>query len=138
MKLEKAGIYVAENTSTEEQFLVNVIGNNPLLKIKSVISLSMFIQDITKIASSQNELITHIEENVNIFNWIPFQIKLNKEENIKTEVIENYKYLSNNRDKVIEAIRNNKENEVIIEFCKEEGISVANAWNLLKQFKLSL
>ena len=56
----------------------------------------------------------------------------------KTEVIENYKYLSSNRDKVIEAIRNNKENEVIIEFCKEEGISVANAWNLLKQFKLSL
>lgn len=138
MKLEKAGIYVAENTSTEEQFLVNVIGNNPLLKIKSVISLSMFIQDITKIASSQSELITHIEENVNIFNWIPFQIKLNKEENTKTEVIENYKYLSNNRDKIIEAIRNNKENEVIIEFCKEEGISVANAWNLLKQFKLSL
>lgn len=138
MKLEKAGIYVAENTSTEEQFLVNVIGNNPLLKIKSVISLSMFIQDITKIASSQNELITHIEENVNIFNWIPFQIKLNKEENTKTEVIENYKYLSSNRDKIIEAIRNNKENEVIIEFCKKEGISVANAWNLLKQFKLSL
>ena len=138
MKLEKAGIYVAENTSTEEQFLVNVIGNNPLLKIKSVISLSMFIQDITKIASSQNELITHIEENVNIFNGIPFQIKLNKEENTKTEVIENYKYLSSNRDKIIEAIRNNKENEVIIEFCKEEGISVANAWNLLKQFKLSL
>lgn len=138
MKLEKAGIYVAENTSTEEQFLVNVIGNNPLLKIKSVISLSMFIQDITKITLSQSELITHIEENVNIFNWIPFQIKLNKEENTKTEVIENYKYLSNNRDKVIEAIRNNKENEVIIEFCKEEGISVANAWNLLKQFKLSL
>ena len=63
MKLEKAGIYVAENTSTEEQFLVNVIGNNPLLKIKSVISLSMFIQDITKITVSQNELITHIEEN---------------------------------------------------------------------------
>lgn len=138
MKLEKAGIYVAENTSTEEQFLVNVIGNNPLLKIKSVISLSMFIQDITKITLSQSELITHIEENVNIFNWIPFQIKLNKEENTKTEVIENYKYLSSNRDKVIEAIRNNKENEVIIEFCKEEGISVANAWNLLKQFKLSL
>ena len=138
MKLEKAGIYVAENTSTEEQFLVNVIGNNPLLKIKSVISLSMFIQDITKITSSQSELITHIEENVNIFNWIPFQIKLNKEENTKTEVIENYKYLSSNRDKIIEAIRNNKENEVIIEFWKEEGISVANAWNLLKQFKLSL
>ena len=138
MKLEKAGIYVAENTSTEEQFLVNVIGNNPLLKIKSVISLSMFIQDITKITLSQSELITHIEENVNIFNWIPFQVKLNKEENTKTEVIENYKYLSSNRDKVIEAIRNNKENEVIIEFCKEEGISVANAWNLLKQFKLSL
>lgn len=138
MKLEKAGIYVAENTSTEEQFLVNVIGNNPLLKIKSVISLSMFIQDITKITLSQSELITHIEENVNIFNWIPFQIKLNKEENTKTEVIENYKYLSSNRDKIIEAIRNNKENEVIIEFCKEEGISVANAWNLLKQFKLSL
>lgn len=138
MKLEKAGIYVAENTSTEEQFLVNVIGNNPLLKIKSVISLSMFIQDITKITLSQSDLITHIEENVNIFNWIPFQIKLNKEENTKTEVIENYKYLSSNRDKVIEAIRNNKENEVIIEFCKEEGISVANAWNLLKQFKLSL
>lgn len=138
MKLEKAGIYVAENTSTEEQFLVNIIGNNPLLKIKSVISLSMFIQDITKITLSQSDLITHIEENVNIFNWIPFQIKLNKEENTKTEVIENYKYLSNNRDKIIEAIRNNKENEVIIEFCKEEGISVANAWNLLKQFKLSL
>lgn len=138
MKLEKAGIYVAENTSTEEQFLVNVIGNNPLLKIKSVISLSMFIQDITKITLSQSDLITHIEENVNIFNWIPFQIKLNKEENTKTEVIENYKYLSSNRDKIIEAIRNNKENEVIIEFCKEEGISVANAWNLLKQFKLSL
>ena len=138
MKLEKAGIYVAENTSTEEQFLVNVIGNNPLLKIKSVISLSMFIQDITKITLSQSELITHIEENVNIFNWIPFQIKLNKEESTKTEVIENYKYLSSNRDKIIEAIRNNKENEVIIEFCKEEGISVANAWNLLKQFKLSL
>ena len=90
MKLEKAGIYVAENTSTEEQFLVNVIGNNPLLKIKSVISLSMFIQDITKITLSQSDLITHIEENANIFNWIPFQIKLNKEENTKTEVIENY------------------------------------------------
>ena len=105
MKLEKAGIYVAENTSTEEQFLVNVIGNNPLLKIKSVISLSMFIQDITKIASSQNELITHIEENVNIFNWIPFQIKLNKEEYTEKyyeidfdKIINNFEFYNCNKD----------------------------------------
>ena len=50
----------------------------------------------------------------------------------------NKNHLENTLDDVIYLIRNNKENEVIIEFCKEEGISVANAWNLLKQFKLSL
>lgn len=136
MKLEQAGVYIAEDTRTQEQYLVNITGKNPLLKVKSVISISTFVNNINSITDSQEVLIEYIEDNVNILDWTPFDAKVSKREEPITTV--EYKFLKENRDKIIEAIRNDSEDIILMEFCKEEGIPVSIARTAFTQYKLSL
>ena len=60
-RLTKAGIYIAEHLTTHEQFIVNVIGTAPLLKITNIVNLNEFSENVV----IDNEILNQLKRKIN-------------------------------------------------------------------------
>lgn len=137
LKLEKRGLYIAENMTNHEQYLVAISGIAPMLRVANVISISNFVKN----QSTEEPLSTLIEENVNNFTWTPLEHKIaidtsEKKEEIKKNVSD-FQSLVEKREKYIELTKDGITNAAL-ELCIDENISIEMATEAIKQFKLSL
>lgn len=135
IKLKQKGLYIAEDLNTHEQYLVNVEGKSPMLRVVNAISISDFKHGAVKNANP-----TKIEDNVDNMTWTPLELKIaikpTKKE-IKTH-LEDYKSLEKNHDKYRQMLEDGKESEIATDICCNEDVSIEVALEIVKQFKLSL
>ena len=135
IKLKQKGLYIAEDLNTHEQYLVNVEGKSPMLRVVNAISISDIKHGIIK-----NDNPTKIEDNVDNMTWTPLELKIaikpTKKE-IKTH-LEDYKSLEKNHDKYRQMLEDGKESEIATDICCNEDVSIEVALEIVKQFKLSL
>lgn len=135
--LNKPGLYVAEHNSTGKQFLVSIGGELPMLRVINIINLSDFVSGFYADATDKQKLQNDMEEHPNTYTYTPIQVKLEKEyEEIKEDILDLSKYstLVENKDKLLGM----DDNMAVITICKDEGLDVAIATEIWKQFKLSL
>lgn len=134
-KLKQKGLYIAENLTTHEQYLVNVEGKSPMLRVMNVISVTDFRNGNVKNISPST-----IEENVDNMSWIPLGIKIAikpTKKGLKAN-LEDYKSLEENRDRYRQMLEDGKEAEIATDICCNENVSIEKALEIVKQFKLSL
>lgn len=135
IKLKQKGLYIAEDLTTHEQYLVNIEGKSPMLRVINAISISDFKHGATKAANP-----IKIEDNVDNMTWTPLEFKIaikpTKRE-IKAH-LEDYKSLEKNHDKYRQMIEDGKESEIATDICCNENVSIEVALEIVKQFKLSL
>ena len=127
--LNKPGLYVAEHNSTGKQFLVSIGGELPMLRVINIINLSD--------NKDKQKLQDDMEAHPNTYTYTPIQVKLEKEsKDVKEDVLDlsRYSTLVENKDKLLGM----DDNMAVITICKDEGLDVAIATEIWKQFKLSL
>lgn len=135
--LNKPGLYVAEHNSTGKQFLVSIGGELPMLRVINIINLSDFVSGLYANATDKQKLQNDMEEHPNTYTYTPIQVKLEKEsKDVKEDVLDlsRYSTLVDNKDKLLGM----DDNMAVITICKDEGLDVAIATEIWKQFKLSL
>lgn len=135
--LNKPGLYVAEHNSTGKQFLVSVGGELPMLRVINIINLSNFVSGFYTDEIDKRRLQNDMEAHPNTYTHTPIQVKLEKKsKDVKEDVLDLSKYstLVENKDKLLEM----DDNMAVITICKDEGLDVATATEIWKQFKLSL
>ena len=135
--LNKPGLYVAEHNSTGKQFLVSIGGDLPMLLVINIINLSDFVSGFYADATDKQKLQNDMEEHPNTYTYTPIQVKLEKEsKDVKEDVLDlsRYSTLVDNKDKLLGM----DDNMAVITICKDEGLDVATATEIWKQFKLSL
>ena len=71
IKLKQKGLYIAEDLNTHEQYLVNVEGKSPMLRVVNAISISDFKHGAVKNANP-----TGVEDNVDNMTWTPLELKI--------------------------------------------------------------
>ena len=135
--LNKPGLYVAEHNSTGKQFLVSIGGELPMLRVINIINLSDFTGGVYASDADKQILQNDMEAHPNTYTYTPIQIKLEKKsEDVKEDVLDLSKYSTvvENKDKLLEM----DDNMSVITIIKDEGLDVATATEIWKQFKLSL
>lgn len=135
--LNKPGLYIAEHNSTGKQFLVSIGGELPMLRVINIINLSDFVSGFYADAIDKQKLQGDMEEHPNTYTYTPIQVKLEKEsKDVKEDVLNlsRYSTLVENKDKLLGM----DDNMAVITICKDEGLDVAIAAEIWKQFKLSL
>ena len=135
--LNKPGLYVAEHNSTGKQFLVSVGGELPMLRVINIINLSDFVSGFYADEIDKRRLQNDMEAHPNTYTYTPIQVKLEKEsKDVKEDVLDlsRYSTLVDNKDKLLGM----NDNMAVITICKDEGLDVAIATEIWKQFKLSL
>lgn len=135
--LNKPGLYVAEHNSTGKQFLVSVGGELPMLRVINIINLSNFVSGFYADEIDKRRLQNDMEAHPNTYTYTPIQVKLEKEsKDVKEDVLDlsRYSTLVENKDKLLGM----DDNMAVITICKDEGLDVAIATEIWKQFKLSL
>ena len=135
--LNKPGLYVAEHNSTGKQFLVSIGGELPMLRVINIINLSDFVSGFYADSTDKQKLQDDMEAHPNTYTYTPIQVKLEKEyEEVKEDILDLSKYstLVENKDELLEM----DDNMAVINICKDEGLDVATATEIWKQFKLSL
>ena len=135
--LNKPGLYVAEHNSTGKQFLVSIGGELPMLHVINIINLSDFAGGVYASDTDKRILQNDMEAHPNTYTYTPIQIKLEKKsEDVKEDVLDlsRYSTLVENKDKLLGM----DDNMAVITICKDEGLDVAIATEIWKQFKLSL
>ncbi len=134
--LNKPGLYVAEHNSTGKQFLVSIGGELPMLRVINIINLSDFVSGFYADNKDKQKLQDNMEAHPNTYTYTPIQVKLEKEsKDVKEDVLDlsRYSTLVENKDKL-----GMDDNMAVITICKDEGLDVAIATEIWKQFKLSL
>lgn len=135
--LNKPGLYVAEHNSTGKQFLVSIGGELPMLRVINIINLSDFVSGFYADNKDKQKLQDDMEAHPNTYTYTPIQVKLEKEsKDVKEDVLDlsRYSTLVENKDKLLGM----DDNMAVITICKDEGLDVAIATEIWKQFKLSL
>lgn len=135
MKLKQKGLYIAEDLTTHEQYLVNVEGKAPMLRVINAISISDFKHGATKVSNPNK-----IEDNVDNMTWAPLEVKIAIKPTKREAKIhlEDFKSLKANYDKYRQMLEDGKESEIATDICCNEDVSIEVALELVKQFKLSL
>lgn len=134
--LNKPGLYVAEHNSTGKQFLVSIGGELPMLRVINIINLSDFVSGLYADATDKQKLQNDMEEHPNTYTYTPIQVKLEKEsKDVKEDVLDLSKYSTLVENKELLEM---DDNMAVITICKDEGLDVATATEIWKQFKLSL
>ena len=125
--LNKPGLYVAEHNSTGKQFLVSIGGELPMLRVINIINLSDFTGGVYASDADKRILQNDMEAHPKLEK---------KSEDVKEDVLDLSKYstLVENKDELLEM----DDNMAVINICKDEGLDVATATEIWKQFKLSL
>ena len=135
--LNKPALYVAEHNSTGKQFLVSIGGELPMLRVINIINLSDFVSGFYADNKDKQKLQDDMEAHPNTYTYTPIQVKLEKEsKDVKEDVLDlsRYSTLVENKDKLLGM----DDNMAVITICKDEGLDVAIATEIWKQFKLSL
>lgn len=138
-RLTKAGIYIAEHLTTHEQFLVNVIGTAPLLKITNIVNLNEFSENVIIDNDNIYHYKTELEEGVNDYSWIPLEHKkyIQIKRSNPLQGLNNYQCLKDNYEDYRKLILNERENEVLMDICTKENVSVEVAQEIIKELKQS-
>lgn len=146
MKLKEKGLYVAENLSSGQQYLLVVKGKSPMLRVANVLDLSQFAQydvNTNQPASTCtiNELISSIERTCDNFDWIPLQVKLDASTptaKASKSNLQAYQVFSKNYENYVDLLTHNCDNQVVIDVSTTEDVPVEVATELVKQFRASL
>ena len=108
-----------------------------MLRVINIINLSDFVSGFYADATDKQKLQNDMEEHPNTYTYTPIQVKLEKEsKDVKEDVLDlsRYSTLVDNKDKLLGM----DDNMAVITICKDEGLDVATATEIWKQFKLSL
>lgn len=135
--LDKPGVYVAEHNATKKQYLVSITGQLPMLRVANILDLSNFTFGLNSTVSTVDKLKEDMQNAPNEYTYSPLQVKLErKTEEVKEDILDlsRYSTLVENKDKLLGM----DDNMAVINICKDEGLDVATATEIWKQFKLSL
>lgn len=135
MELTKKGLYIAEDLKTQKQYLVAVAGTAPMLHITNTLSLDEFINLSESI---DTDIWADIATRVNEFSWTPLSHKLMKPTPKEIAInLESYSVIKDNYDRFKELLTIGEDEQVLIDICTHEDVSMEKAKEIVKHLKLS-
>lgn len=136
----KEGTYIAKNKIDSSTHLVRITGKFPMLRIKRALCIDSFSDITEKNISISENIVTSIEtepEDYDFFKLSDIIIEAQKA-SVKNSGIDKYKVLSEKRDILANLLTSGKEEEAITIVVSEEGISIADARDVLNMFRLNI
>lgn len=135
MELTKKGLYIAEDLKTQKQYLVAVEGIAPMLYITNTLGLDEFVNPTEGIDTS---MWADIATRVNEFSWTPLSHKLMKPTPKEIVInLESYPVIKDNYDRFKELLTIGEDEQVLIDICTHEDVSMEKAKEIVKHLKLS-
>lgn len=134
--LDKPGLYVAEHNPTNQQYLVSIVGELPMLRVANIIDLSKFAIGLPLPVEITDRLRENMQQSPNEYTYTSIKVLIKQPEEEKKDILDLSKYstLVENKEKLLEM----DDNMAVITICKDENLNVATATEIWKQFKLSL
>lgn len=136
----KEGTYIAKNKIDSSTHLVRITGKFPMLRVKRALCIDIFSDIAEKKVNISEDTVTSIEtepENYDFFKLSDVIIEAQKA-SVKNSGIDKYKVLSEKRDILANLLTSGKEEEAITIVVSEEGISIADARDVLNMFRLNI
>lgn len=136
----KEGTYIAKNKIDSSTHLVRITGKFPMLRVKRALCIDIFSDIAEKKVNISEDTVTSIEtepEDYNFFKLSDIIIEAQKA-SVKNSGIDKYKVLSEKRDILANLLTSGKEEEAITIVVSEEGISIADARDVLNMFRLNI
>lgn len=136
----KEGTYIAKNKIDSSTYLVRITGKFPMLRVKRALCIDIFSDITEKNVNISEDTVTSIEtepENYDFFKLSDIIIEAQKA-SVKNSGIDKYKVLSEKRDILANLLTSGKEEEAITIVVSEEGISIADARDVLNMFRLNI
>lgn len=135
--LNAPGLYIAEHNSTGKVFLVSIIGEVPMLRIRNIMDLSAFTEGKPITLQENEKLGMNMWNNPNEYTYALLRTKLllpDTEVKEDTLDLSNYPSLVEKKDKLLDM----DDDMAVVEICKDENLNIATATEIWKQFKLSI
>lgn len=135
--LNAPGLYIAEHNPTGKVFLVSIIGEVPMLRIRNIMDLSAFTEGKPVTLQENEKLSMDMWNNPNEYTYALLRTKLllpNNEVKEDTLDLSNYPSLVEKKDKLLDM----DDDMAVVEICKDENLNIATATEIWKQFKLSI
>lgn len=136
----KEGTYIAKNKIDSSTHLVRITGKFPMLRVKRALCIDIFSDIAEKKVNISEDTVTSIEtepEDYDFFKLSDVIIEA-KKASVKNSGIDKYKVLSEKRDILANLLTSGKEEEAITIVVSEEGISIADARDVLNTFRLNI
>lgn len=136
----KEGTYIAKNKIDSSTHLVRITGKFPMLRVKRALCIDIFSDIAEKKVNISEDTVTSIEtepEDYDFFKLSDIIIEAQKA-SVKNSGIDKYKVLSEKRDILANLLTSGKEEEAITIVVSEEGISIADARDVLNMFRLNI
>lgn len=136
----KEGTYIAKNKIDNSTHLVRITGKFPMLRVKRALCIDSFSDITEKKVNISEDTVTSIEtepEDYDFFKLSDVIIEAQKA-SVKNSGIDKYKVLSEKRDILANLLTSGKEEEAITIVVSEEGISIADAKDVLNMFRLNI
>lgn len=136
----KEGTYIAKNKIDSSTHLVRITGKFPMLRVKRALCIDSFSDIAEKKVNISEDTVTSIEtepEDYDFFKLSEVIIEAQKA-SVKNSGIDKYKVLSEKRDILANLLTSGKEEEAITIVVSEEGISIADARDVLNMFRLNI
>lgn len=136
----KEGTYIAKNKIDSSTHLVRITGKFPMLRVKRALCIDIFSDIAEKNINISEDTVTGIEtepEDYDFFKLSDIIIEAQKA-SVKNSGIDKYKVLSEKRDILANLLTSGKEEEAITIVVSEEGISIADARDVLNMFRLNI
>lgn len=136
----KEGTYIAKNKIDSSTHLVRITGKFPMLRVKRALCIDIFSDIAEKKVNISEDTVTSIEtepEDYDFFKLSDVIIEAQKA-SVKNSGIDKYKVLSEKRDILANLLTSGKEEEAITIVVSEEGISIADARDVLNMFRLNI